>query len=78
MPRASSRVELIGGAEAETVLHTIANSLFRAASPESRPVRVVRVRVRAINAFVSTGNRRFAAAGLRAPMRSTPETSPTL
>jgi Zn-dependent protease with chaperone function len=58
------RMVVIRNAETEALLHTFANPLFRAAGPESWPVRIVLVRDRAINAFASTGNRMFTITGL--------------
>ncbi len=55
---------VIRDAETETLLRGFATSLYRAAGLDSRSIRIVLVRDRAINAFVSTGNRMFIDTGL--------------
>ncbi|MBV9251445.1 MAG: M48 family metalloprotease, partial [Acetobacteraceae bacterium] len=55
---------LIRDAETETLLHKFADPLFRAAGLNSGLVRISLIRDRAINAFVSTGNRMFLNTGL--------------
>lgn len=60
----SKRLEVIRDAETETLLHKFADPLFRAANLSSGLVRIILVRDRAINAFVTTGNRMFINTGL--------------
>ncbi len=55
---------LIRDAETETLLHDFAVTLYRAAGLDPRTIRIVLVRDRAINAFVTTGNRMFIHTGL--------------
>ena len=55
---------LIRDAETETLLRGLAVALYRAAGLDARTIRIVLVRDRAINAFVSTGNRLFVHTGL--------------
>ncbi len=55
---------VIRDAETETLLHKFADPLFRAANLSAGLVRIVLVRDRAINAFVSSGNRMFINTGL--------------
>jgi predicted Zn-dependent protease len=58
------QLTVIRDAETETLLHKIADPLFRAAGLSPGLVRIIVVRDRAINAFVSTGNRMFINTGL--------------
>jgi predicted Zn-dependent protease len=58
------RMVLIRDAETETLLRGFAVSLYRAAGLDPRKIRIILVRDRAINAFVSTGNRMFIHTGL--------------
>lgn len=58
------RIVLIRDAETETLLHSFATPLFRAAGLDPGLVRILLVRDRAINAFVSSGNRMFLNTGL--------------
>ncbi len=58
------RILLIRDAETETLLRTLATSIYRAAGLDPRTVRIILVRDRAINAFVTTGNRMFIHTGL--------------
>lgn len=62
--KAPERITVIRDAETETLLRKFADPLFRAANLDSRLVRITLVRDRAINAFVSTGNRMFINTGL--------------
>lgn len=55
---------LIRDAETETLLHSFANPLFQAAGLARGQVRILPVRDRAINAFVTSGNRMFLNTGL--------------
>ncbi len=55
---------VIRDAETETLLRTYATPLFRAAGIDPGLVRIVLIENRAINAFVSTGNRMFIYTGL--------------
>jgi predicted Zn-dependent protease len=55
---------LIRDAETETLLHGFAKPLFQAAGLDPGLVRILLVRDRAINAFVTTGNRMFVNSGL--------------
>src|SRR3954449_6459044 len=58
------RIVLIRDAETETLLHSFATPLFRAAGLDPGLVRILLVRDRAINAFVSSGNRMFLNTGM--------------
>ncbi len=58
------RIVVIRDAETETLLHDFATALYRAAGLDPRTIRIVLVRDRAINAFVTTGNRMFVHTGL--------------
>ena len=60
----SKRLVVIRDAETETLLHKFADPLFRAANLSSGLVRIILVRDRALNAFVSSGNRMFVNTGL--------------
>lgn len=58
------RVVLIRDAETEALLNGFATQLFRVAGLDPRRVRIMLVRDRAINAFVTSGNRMFINTGL--------------
>jgi predicted Zn-dependent protease len=55
----AERLVLIRDAETETLLRDFAVALYRAAGLNPSTIRIVLVRDRAINAFVTTGNRMF-------------------
>jgi len=55
---------LIRDAETETFLHSFANPLFRVAGVSPGMTRITLVRDRALNAFVTTGNRMFINTGI--------------
>ena len=55
---------LIRDAETETLLHEFAVALYRAAGLDPSTIRIFLVRDRAINAFVTSGNRMFIHTGL--------------
>jgi hypothetical protein len=55
--KAPERITAIRDAETEALLRKFADPLFRAANLDSRLVRIILVRERAINGFVSSGNR---------------------
>ncbi len=57
-------IYLIRDAETETLLHSFANPLFRVAGVSAAMTRITLVRDRALNAFVTTGNRMFMNTGL--------------
>jgi len=57
-------IVLIRDAETETLLHGFADPLYRAAGLDPRLIRITLVRDRALNAFVTTGNRMFIHTGL--------------
>ncbi len=59
-----ARLFLIRDAETETLLRGFATAIYRAAGLDPRTIRIVLVRDRAINAFVTTGNRMFIHTGL--------------
>ena len=58
------RLVLIRDAETETLLHDFSVALYRAAGLNPNTIRIFVVRDRAINAFVTTGNRMFVHTGL--------------
>jgi predicted Zn-dependent protease len=58
------RLVVIRDAETESLLHDFAVALYQAAGLDPRSIRIVLVRDRAINAFVTTGNRMFIHTGL--------------
>ena len=60
----TERLVLIRDAETETLLRDFAVALYRAAGLNPSTIRIVLVRDRAINAFVTTGNRMFIHTGL--------------
>jgi predicted Zn-dependent protease len=60
----AQRLVVIRDAETETLLRKFADPLFRAANLSAGLVRIVLLQDRAINAFVSTGNRMFIDTGL--------------
>ena len=60
----AERLVLIRDAETETLLHDFAVALYQAAGLNPRTIRIFLVRDRAINAFVTTGNRMFIHTGL--------------
>ena len=57
-------IVLIRDAETEYLLHSFANPLFRVAGVSAGTTRITLVRDRALNAFVTTGNRMFMNTGL--------------
>lgn len=57
-------IVLIRDAETETLLHGVANPLFRVAGVSAGLTRITLVRDRALNAFVTTGNRMFIHTGM--------------
>jgi predicted Zn-dependent protease len=59
-----TRLVLIRDAETETLLHAFADPLFRVAGVSAGLVRIMLVRDRALNAFVTTGNRMFINTGV--------------
>lgn len=59
-----TRLVLIRDAETETLLHSFADPLFRVAGVSAGLVRIMLVRDRALNAFVTTGNRMFINTGM--------------
>ncbi|MGE0226757.1 MAG: M48 family metalloprotease [Acetobacteraceae bacterium] len=61
---AGEQIVLIRDAETETLLHGFADPLFRVAGLDPRLVRMMLVRDRALNAFVTSGNRMFVHTGL--------------
>ncbi|MEI7712907.1 MAG: M48 family metalloprotease [Rhodospirillales bacterium] len=58
------RIVVIRDAETETLLREFATTLYRTVGLDTRKIRIVLVRDRAINAFVTTGNRMFIHTGL--------------
>ena len=60
----AERMVVIRDAETETLLHDFATTLYRAAGLDPRTIRIILVRDRAINAFVTSGNRMFIHTGL--------------
>jgi len=58
------RITTIRDAETENLIRRLANPLFRTAGVEPSLVRITLIQNRAINAFVSTGNRMFVHTGL--------------
>ncbi|MBU8541003.1 M48 family metalloprotease [Falsiroseomonas tokyonensis] len=61
---ASSRIVTIRDAETENLVRRLAHPLFRTAGVDPGLVRITLIQNRAINAFVSTGNRLFIHTGL--------------
>lgn len=59
-----AEIVLIRDAETETFLHSFANPLFRVAGVSPGMTRITLVRDRALNAFVTTGNRMFINTGI--------------
>ncbi len=59
-----TEIVLIRDAETETLLHGVANPLFRVAGVSAGLTRITLVRDRALNAFVTTGNRMFIHTGM--------------
>lgn len=57
-------IVLIRDAETESLLHSFADPLYRSAGLDPRLIRITLVRDRALNAFVTTGNRMFIHTGL--------------
>ena len=62
--RRGAEIVLIRDAETENLLHGFANPLFRVAGVSAGLTRITLVRDRALNAFVTTGNRMFMNTGL--------------
>jgi predicted Zn-dependent protease len=60
----ATRLVLIRDAETETLLHAFADPLFRVAGVSAGLVRIMLVRDRALNAFVTSGNRMFINTGV--------------
>jgi predicted Zn-dependent protease len=58
------RIITIRDAETESLIRRLANPLFRTAGVDPTLVRITLIQNRAINAFVSTGNRMFVHTGL--------------
>lgn len=61
---AASRIVTIRDAETEELVRRLSHPLFRTAGVDPRLVRMTLIQNRAINAFVSTGNRLFVHTGL--------------
>ena len=61
--KAPGRIAVVRDAETEALLRKFADPLFRAASHDSRQVRSILVRDRAIDGFARSGNRRFVGLG---------------
>ncbi len=76
--RTPNEVVLIRDAETETLLHSFAAPLFQAAGLPPGMVRIMLVRDRAINAFVSSGNRMFLHTGLLEQAQSAAEVVGTM